>query len=547
MQKPNTHHIDRFISNVQLRLILKFVVLPALVLLILLGTHFFAEGGIDRLRWSVPLGWPLNTWYFWGPLVLLVAIYAFLVRRMVSLKGTCDRIDDFYAPHSDATRSRFVDYHQKRQMGKNEVATINDLNRRLRNEDLYAPRRIVPLWNWKWFWRMLIILLLLWLLLMLFGPLLNSPMGLLPGPGATQPQESLEEKASEAAENSHSESSKSTANEVKQSARKINRRGMDQEEKQELLEQEEDNVRQEQERLEGGGKLYENLSRAANQLSEEPTTREAGKSLFRRNPTEAIDHLKNLPQQTSNPAQTAEAVREAGNALEEIEGMENLGQQFQQLAQAIERGQPLDNAQQQALEQALQQLQHQLDDAQTMKTLRQDIREEMRRQRRMNQAQQQQQRAEQQMIQTLEQLSDQAGESGERQLAQQMQQLSRGLQRGVVSPAQLEQQLEQIENQMQQAQMTEMQQELSQASQELQTSLLEYHHAINQRQKIEGPLEAEKFELNPGQDSAASPTPPANVERILSQPQVGDSRVPRPQNTNEDLELLKNVYDKRKQ
>lgn len=549
MEALNTNKIDQFISSVQVRLILKFVVLPILVLLLLFGAHLFAEGGIDRLGWGVPLGWPLNSWYFWLPFLVLLVLYILTVRKIVTTKGTCREIDDFYAPHSDAARSSFSKYQQNKAGDQPmETSSIIDLNRRLRNEDLYDPARMVPLWNWKWFWRMLIILLLLWLLLLLLGPIFNNPFGgLLPGGGQTEQQESLEEKADRAAQNSHSESAKSTANDVKKSAQKMNRSGMSQEEKQDLLQEEEEKVKQEQQQLEDEGQLYENLSRAANSLSEEKSTKEAGESLFRRNPMEAFEDLKNLPQQASNPQKTAEALKEAANAMEETKGMEKLGEELKQLAKAVEQGQPLEMEEAQELKDELQNLQNRLEDAQTMKKLRQDIREEMRRQQRMDQAQQRQQQAEQQMIQTLEEMSEQASQNGQGEMGKQMEQLSRQLQRGIVSPQQMREQLQQIDQQMQEAQMSEMQQELMQATQELENSLLDYQHASQQRQKIEGPLNAEKFELNPGQDSTGNHQPPVNAERILSKPQVEDSRVPRPMNTSEDLELFKNVYDKRNQ
>ena len=82
---------------------------------------------------------------------------------------------------------------------------------------------------------------------------------------------------------------------------------------------------------------------------------------------------------------------------------------------------------------------------------------------------------------------------------------------------------------------------------DFETGILEYNDLVQERGRLDGPLEFEDFDLENESDSTSQQTQASNREvRQVNQRQIGDSRVSRPQNTKQDQELLKRLYEQRK-
>ena len=138
-------------------------------------------------------------------------------------------------------------------------------------------------------------------------------------------------------------------------------------------------------------------------------------------------------------------------------------------------------------------------------------------------------------------------------MGDQIKMLQKQVQRGVVSAEEAQEQMQQMEDQLQEmAEQSDDQQgkgeagqmlrQMQESQQDFETGLLEHNNLVQERGRLDGPLDFEDFNLENESDSTGQQTQASNQEiRKVNKRQIEDSRVSRPQNTKQDQELLKRL------
>ena len=377
MARPATQKIDGFISRVRQRLIISFILLPAVAFLVfLLLAIFFAEPMLDRLRIPLEVGWSVRSLLFLLPILLLS--YAFWASRRFSFQYTCRFLDDHFSSYHHESKTFFATYYKGiLQPFPQWHFYVKELSDRMEDKALYNPSRIVPLWQWLLFFRILGSILLLWLLSMVMA---LSPVGLVPGNGQARgpgngPNE-LEQQAEDAQQEAKSKSTRSLAQKLKDQARKMQGENKTPEEIEQELEKQLAEIEEHQQQLDENGQLESVLDRAANRLAEFQPTQEAGKTLYRREIASTKEELLDLQKKPEAKGESAHALRSASEILKEVESVEEVGRQMDQLARTLEEERQFSEKEQQAFEKAFDELQERLEDIAVTEKMKEAIEKE---------------------------------------------------------------------------------------------------------------------------------------------------------------------------
>jgi len=555
--------IDRFIQRVQKRLILQHV-LPLIV--IPLGLYVFyrlAQATIDAFNFPLTLSFPLYSLLIGS--LLGIALYLVWTVENVMPRAVCRHIDDKAARPDD--RALLQNYWQ----GKRETppplgyeSLVLRIKQRLEENYYGDARKLAPLLP-PHFWKRLLLgcllLLLFWLLSMLLAsfifsqPLWSDPFG-------KDTPSRLEEAAKQTQQECKNGAAQKTAAGVKEAAAKNRTGGLSESEKQENLKQQRDAVQKNIDQL-GGGKLNTAIDEAAQVLSENRDTAPAGKALYRKNLTQAAEELllaeeKAIQDDDRGRAGEMEAALKAAARKFEDGQFKNVAEQLQNLAEATEQQRALSEAQKQDFEKAFKELDDQLHDINALRNLKDYIEAEIRQANAADSTERKLDRAITQIDSTLATQALKLRLLGGKcnPLSDELQQINKELKRRVVSAEEvlkkLEEMDEKLKNLAQQAGDDNSQQEIQEIQQTLQKTREQFNYDLLEHLKTlyaRGRVAADDFKevvLNPGQDASKRSEPPPENLGPITKPQVGDSRVVRPQNSPKDREIFKELNEHRK-
>lgn len=554
--------IDQFIQQVRTRLIIQkilpLVMVPIILYLFYLSVQFI----INLFNYSIGLSFPLHS------LITIsipgIIIYIFYIFEQTTQKATCIDIDK--NTEKEKYRTSFLAYLEGKQQQPPppDLSNITQRLGNLINENYYDERKIAPLIAPHFWTKMLlvcVILIIIWLLSLVFASFAFRKE-LLPASFNKEQPSQLEKHAREVQLNCKKGCTGDFAREVEATARQGRTGEISQEKYGELLKDHKVKIETVKEQL-VDDRINRALDDAANVLSENMDTMPAGKNLYRRNLRQTAEELLKAHEEAiQNPDKALEIAKTFRAAAEKLTegGLQHVDNRLTELADKTEQLQSTTEQEKEEIRSVFRDLEDRVHDVHLLADLEHSIDNELQRTHNILKARQKLDDSSSQLDSTLSVIVSELKKINDKQchrISTDLEQTNKKYNRSIISEAELEKELSQSEERLKMliAQTTDEEKKnnlmrilnnLQQAQEEFQYNSISFRQELYPRGRTSPGI---SVEFNPVSNNDRSGPRSDTTKPTLPPPvkQVGDSRVVRPLNSPKDLQIIKELYEKRHQ